>query len=569
MSTLAKYKIANAAPELAGYDSLLSQLLYNRGLTNEEEIKSFLRPDYDKHRHDPWLLHDMGKAVARILAAIANNEKVAIFSDYDCDGIPGAVILHDFFKTVGHENFLNYIPHRNDEGFGLNKDAIKKLKKDNVDLIITIDCGVADLEEAALAKELGIDLIITDHHLPKENKQGKPLLPEAIAIVNPQLGDTYPFKGLCGAGVIFKLVEALIDRGDFDITPGKEKWWLDMVGIATIADMVPLKDENRVLAHYGLEVLKKSRRPGLSHLLKSARADQRNLTEDDVGFAIAPRINAASRMDTPEDAFRLLVTTDEGEAGAHVRYLEKLNNERKGIVAAMSKELKKRVGEMTEVPSVLALGNPAWRPSLVGLSANSLVNTYDRPTFVWGRDGKGIIKGSCRSNGQVSVIKLMDAAQDIFIEHGGHHMSGGFSVKEESIFHLGEALNEAFASLGHEAHSPSEFVIDAKLTLDDINENVLQTLRQLAPFGTGNEKPLFMFENLVPLKIVQFGKTKEHLKLAFKSEDKTFEAIAFYASPESYQSTPEMGESLTLLAHIEETSFMNRRQTRLRIIDII
>ena len=569
MSGLAKYKLAKAAPNLTGDNPLLQQLLYNRGLTDEEAIKEFLEPNYDEHRHDHWLLPDMDKAVTRILEAISKQEKTAIYSDYDCDGIPGAVILHDFFKEIGYENFINYIPHRNDEGFGLNQQAIEKLKADNVELIITIDCGMADLEEAALSKKLGIDLIITDHHLPKSDKDGKLQLPKAVAIVNPQLGESYPFKGLCGAGVVFKLVEALIDRGQFDIPPGREKWWLDMVGIATIADMVPLSGENRVLARYGLEVLRKSRRPGLSQLLRAARADQRSLTEDDVGFTIAPRINAASRMDTPEDALILLTTKDEGEAGARVRHLEKLNNERKGIVAAMSKDLKKRVAEMTEVPEVLVLGNPVWRPSLVGLSANSLVGSYDRPAFVWGRDGNGIIKGSCRSNGQISVMKLMEAAPELFIEHGGHHMSGGFSVKEDAIFHLAEGLNEAFAKLGHSAEAPKEMVIDAKLQLSDINENLLKTLRQLAPFGTSNEKPLFMFENVTPSKIFQFGKTKEHLKLVFQPENNSLEAIAFFTSPESYSVEPKVGESLTLLAHIDESTFMGRRQTRLRIVDIV
>jgi len=543
-------------------DNLLTHLLRVRGIDAEAEI-NFLSPDYDQHRHDPFLLNDMAKAVERIRRAVKDGEKIAIFADYDCDGIPGAVVLNDFFKAIGFTNFIVKIPHRHFDGFGLSETAVDELHRDGVSLIITVDCGTSDRGASLRAAQLRVDLIITDHHEPPAE------LPEAVAIVNPRVGDSYPFPHLCGAAVAFKLVEALLQSGDFSVKPGQEKWWLDMVGIATISDMVPLVGENRVLASFGLQVLRKSRRPGLHQLLRKVRADQRRLTEDDIGFTIGPRINAASRMDTPEDAFLMLSLEDEGEAGARVNHLEKLNNERKGVVAAMTKELKKRLSEMVEIPDVLVLGSPEWRPALVGLCANGLSSEYRRPVFLWGRDGLGVIKGSCRSGGGVSVVRLMNQIAEHFLEHGGHHASGGFSVKEDSIFSLATHLNDAHRELGAAALADEEKVIDTVLNLSDINESLLRTLRQLAPFGMANPKPLFGFADVIPLKVDQFGKSKEHLKLVFETPRGQIEAIAFFATADQYAVVPEVGKPLQLIAHVEESYFMNRAQTRLRIIDIV
>lgn len=553
--------------ELNSYNPFLQQLLFLRNITTKEMAEAFLEPSYEGGQHDPFLMHDMDKAVVRILRALESGEKVAIFSDYDCDGIPGAVILHDFFKSVGFENFINYIPHRHYEGFGFSNEAAEKLSQDGVALVITIDCGTSDIEAIETATRLGMDVIVTDHHEPKEK------LPVAIAVVNPKVGDTYPFDGLCGAGVVFKLVQALIQKGkenkQFELTEGWEKWWLDMVGIATIADMVPLVDENRIFAKYGLSVLRKSRRPGLQHLLRKQRASQRHLTEDDIGFTIGPRINAASRMDTPEDAFFMLAATDEREAGARVDHLEKLNNERKGMVASMTKEIHKRFQSIVEIPDVLVMGNPDWRPSLVGLAANKLAEEHNRPAFLWGRDGNGELKGSCRSNGSVSVISLMDATSHMFSEHGGHHMSGGFSILEDQVHTFSQALNEAYVKLGSEARIEKELTVDAELQLDSVTDDLLSTLTSLAPFGIANHKPLFAFSHVIPRQIDLFGKGKEHTKLLFDTTGYAREAIAFFKTPESFSVAPKVGKELTLLAHVEQSFFMGRLQTRLRIVDIV
>lgn len=553
---------------LASFSPLARILFYRRGITDELTAERFLNPDYEKHLHDPFLLTDMEKATARVLLAMRNNEHIVIYSDYDCDGIPGGVVLHDFFEAIGYTNFENYIPHRHFEGYGFNVDAVDKLKQRETSLIITVDCGIVDHEATKRANELSIDVIITDHHEPSAS------LPPAYAVVNPKRDDAYPFKGLCGAGVAYKLALAILTRGrasgKITLKEGMEKWWLDMVGLATIADMVPLQGENRIFAHYGLAVLRKSPRPGIQQLLRKAGSSQHHLTEDDIGFTIAPRINAASRMDTPEDAFHMLRTKDEGEAGAHVAHLETLNNERKGVVAAMTKEAKHRLHLLPEMPSIIVMGNPEWKPSLVGLVAGSLATEYVRPVFLWGRDGKGIIKGSCRSGGTMSTLRLMEHASDAFLGFGGHHVSGGFSVADDKIHILADALAESYTHLGE---TPNEAdlltVIDANLTLADINHSFMRMLVSFAPFGEGNQKPLFRFASVLPDRVEIFGKAKNHTKLRFTTEHGMLDAIAFFRTPEQFGVVPEAGVALTLIAHVEESYFMGRKEIRLRIVDIV
>jgi single-stranded-DNA-specific exonuclease len=410
-------------------------------------------------------------------------------------------------------------------------------------------------------------VIITDHHEPSET------LPPAYAVVNPKRDDAYPFKGICGSGVAFKLAQATLTRGraqgTITLKEGMEKWWLDMVGLATVADMVPLTDENRVLATYGLNVLRKSQRPGLAHLLRKSGSNQRYLTEDDIGFTIAPRINAASRMDDPEDAFHMLRSKDEAIAGAKAMHLEKLNNERKGVVASMVKEAKHRLENWSEMPSVIVLGNPEWRPSLVGLVANTLAETYGRPSFLWGRDGNGIIKGSCRSDGVISTLRLMEGTPESFIHFGGHHFSGGFAVDDVRIHTLLDDLRLVREKLGDALVTETVSYIDDDLALTDVTNSLIRTLRSLAPYGEGNPKPLFRFRDVTPESISIFGKAKDHTKMRFMSGVGPIDAIAFFKTPEQFNIVPEAGKPLTLIGHIEESYFMGRKETRLRIVDVI
>ncbi len=562
-----QFRVAPAIPApieeaFSDLHPLTRQLLFNRGITDVETAKSFIAPSYTEGLHDPFLLNDMQEAVSRVLGAIERDERIVIFSDYDCDGIPGAVVLHDLFAAIGYANTRHVIPHRHYDGFGLSlKQVDTMVAEHQPKLIITIDCGTGDHEAIAHAKEHGVDVIVTDHHEPKDT------LPDAL-VINPKLNG-YPFPDLAGAAVAFKLAKAIIAKHEPKLEPGKEKWWLDMVGLATIADMVPLRGENRVLAYYGLTVLRKSRRPGIQQLLRAQRASQQHLTEDDIGFTIGPRINAASRMDTPEDAFHLLATRDEGEAGAYVAHLERLNTDRKTASTLITKDIHKRLKQQGSLSPVIVMGDPVWRPSLVGLAATKLAEEYNRPAFLWGRDGNGNYKGSCRSGGGISVVTLMEAVPKTFVEFGGHHHSGGFTVISERIHELADELVSAFLRLGEATAFKNELVADAELTLDAIDGNFLKAQSVCAPFGTGNSKPVYLFHNVTPRTVNIFGKSKEHTKLTFDTKGQARDAIAFFKTPDRFGRVPEAGRELSLLAHVEQSYFMGRLETRLRIIDII
>lgn len=545
-------------------------LLEKRGITDLVAQERFLFPDYVRDTHDPFLILNMERAVDRILLAMANGDRIIIYGDYDCDGIPGSVILYDLFTKIGYKNFLNYIPHRHIEGYGLNHAAIEQFAADDTALIITVDCGITDVEEVALAQELGIDVIVTDHHLPQA------VLPPAYAVINSkQAGDTYPDPMLCGAGVAFKLARAILLRGNFpDIPEGWEKWLLDMAGLSTIADMVPLLNENRVLAYYGLKVLRRSPRPGLQALLRDASVDQRYLSEEDVGFTIGPRINAAGRMDVPLRAFELLATEDLSVAGERAKHLANLNRERKLEVARMMKEAKKvlRARESGgEIREVIVIGDPRWRVGVVGIVANQLAEAYDRPVFVWGREGSKEIKGSCRSDGRVNLVELMVAVREgVFIDRGGHEFSGGFSISHEHIHELEERLVEVHRCIPKKEKPKEAVAADAELTLDEVDEETFRAIDLLAPFGVGNPKPRFLFRGIRIEAVAMFGKEKNHLKLIFKnSSGAKIEAIGFFLTPSSFPGVDVRSSgTINLVATFEKSHFHSRAELRLRIVDV-
>lgn len=543
------------------FPEIFETLLKERGITREEEA-DFLSPDYEK-LHNPLLLPDMEKARDRVIEAIRNNEHITVFSDYDADGIPGAVVLSDFFRRSNYENVSFYIPHRHNEGFGLSLEAVEEFLKRNSKVVITIDCGITDIEEVNYAQEKGIDIIITDHHKPKAT------LPKACAVVNPNRDDSqYEFKSLCGSAVVFKLVQAVVSKETFGVKPGMEKWSLDMVAIATLSDMVPLVGENRTLARFGLEVLRKSPRLGLAALFKRMNLNQQNLSEDDVVFMITPRINAASRMGVSEDAFKLLRTTDYLEAERLALHLEKINNQRKGVVASIVKDAKAHLSSREEVNDVIVVGNPDWRPGLLGLVANSLVEEYSRPAFVWGRDGNGILKGSCRSCNGYDLVALMNTAKDSFIEFGGHSGAGGFALDLENLSTLEEKLSKALSSLESET-----LVLEEEKGLviktSDVGENLWNTISQFAPFGMGNKKPVFKIPKAEIKSVKKFGKEGNHLEVVFNGGDKEIKAISFFSSPENFDTALTPGRSVNVFANLEKSYFRNRPELRLRIVNII
>ncbi|MFA6158695.1 MAG: single-stranded-DNA-specific exonuclease RecJ [Candidatus Paceibacterota bacterium] len=546
---------------------IVSGLLYHRGIQGERAIADFLSPNYEAHTHDPFLMKDMDRVVARLYKAVKDGEKIVVFSDYDADGIPGAVVLHDLLKKIGYANFENYIPHRHDEGFGLNMKAVEGFKEKGMSLIITIDCGIADIEETAKAKELGMDLIITDHHEPHGT------VPDAFAILNPKTdGCMYPEKMLCGSGVIFKLAQAFLKKHgeEFGVPVGWEKWWLDMVGIATLSDMVPLVGENRAFAHYGLKVLRMTKRPGLLELFSRLRVKPENLTEDDIGFTISPRINAASRMGEPEHAFLLLSTDDRAVGATCAERLEEVNNERKGTVASLVKEVRKILAERDmDSKNVIVLGNPTWRPSLMGLVANKLAEEYGKPAFLWGRDGEGVIKGSCRSGAGASVFAIMEKAHDAFTGFGGHAASGGFEVKDDAIHYLEERLEKAWRELDHTNKEVIKYA-DALISVDEVVWDLYKDIERLSPFGTGNARPIFLIKGARVEAVKQFGKEGNHTEITLSDrKGRKLSAIQFFLTKEALPKNVVPQALIDIAVHLEKSMFKSYPELRLRIVDII
>ncbi len=581
---------------------LIGRIIETRGINAE----TFLNPSYEG-RHSPFLLKDMDVAVERILQAIRNNEKIAIWHDYDCDGIPGGALLFDFFRAIQYPVHM-YVPERSD-GYGLNEGGLRYLRDQSVSLVITVDCGITDIAEVAYARELGIDVIVTDHHLPvlsavegpvlsavegpvlsalvvspvepvegplqegrSEEGRGREELPKAVAVINAHReDDTYPFKGLCGTGTAFKLVEALIERGAFSLPVGWEKWLLDLVALATVADMVPLSGENRALVRWGLQVLCLGRRPGLKALFEIDRIPIESATEDDLAFSIAPKINAASRMKSPRLAFELLTTSSLERARELARELVSLNKERKTEGMRVAKEVKRRVEALPSLDEVIVLGHSSWRPSLLGIAATGIVETYGKSVFLWGKEGN-LLKGSCRSNGFVNMVSLMSAARHVFTDFGGHESAGGFSIAEENIHLLPGALAAAFISLalphgGEALRARGE--PDGFLTIAEANETAYDALRLLAPFGEGNPKPVFRLHNVTVEKFFRFGAHKDHARLVLSDTlGRTVDAISFFFSRTPFRDVLMLlsrGDSVTLDASLERSHFNGKKELRLRI----
>ncbi len=565
--------------ELSAYDDLTAALLSRRGITTRKEAEAFFSPSYEEHIGDPFHILNMPKAAKRVSEAIAEGERITVWSDYDCDGIPGGTLFHDFLKKAG-ANFDNYIPHRHEEGYGVSVFGVEKLAASGTTLLITIDCGITDVEAVARANELGMDVIITDHHLPQNEAEGG--LPEAFAVIDPkQEGETNAFREFCGAALAWKLACATLQharREDAswvkDIPEGWEKWLLDMAGLATIADMVPLVGENRVIAKYGLIVMRKSPRLGLQALCRTARVNQRFITEEDIGFMLAPRINAASRMGDPRDAFLLFTTESEIEANRLAAELERANRSRKAQAAAITRAAHERLEERKlqgPLPSVIALGDPDWRPGLLGLVANTLAEEYERPVFLWGREGGHALKGSCRAGGSHSVVELMEASSDVFSGFGGHKASGGFTVKDDKVFTLEEALVEAFGTLPEVEGDTFSLRADAELTTTDTTQELLNRLSRLAPFGMGNEKPVFALRDVALTRVSWFGKSEEHLKLVLTMDGfDSIEGVSFFAKRELGARTKLLaeGKRVSVLASLERDQFTKGRPVRLRLVAV-
>lgn len=553
-----------------GMSDLVATLLTKRGLVGEE-AERFLNPDFARDTHDPFLMRDMDRAVARIFAAMRTGERIAVYGDFDCDGIPGSALLFDTFRKIGYENVEVYIPHRDREGYGFHTMAIDELATRDVRLIITVDVGTVAFEGVSHANAKGVDVIVTDHH------EIRGALPECI-VINPKR-EPYPFKDLCGAATVWKLASALLAEGrrlklaNFAAIPdGWEKWLLDLVVISTIADLVPLVGENRALAHFGLTVLRKSPRPGIRALAAQARVRQGMMTEDDIGFSFAPRINAASRMDEPELALRLLTTQDTDEAALLAAKLESLNRKRRSVVAATVREAKARVkARFTADDTVVVLGDGEWKPALMGLAANSIMEDRGGIVVMWGKDANGKLKGSARSDGSISVVELFTVAKDSLEEFGGHHASGGFSVSHEAVHTLQESLTRAAEALSSKRKEKEAREPDAEIGLMQVTTTLLRDFSRLAPFGMGNPKPLFRIRRTLITSAKRFGKEMNHTEvlLVCRETGARHRAFQFFRAPTDFTVMPQADTTADLLATLEKDSFRGENALALRIADIV
>ncbi|MBC7982031.1 single-stranded-DNA-specific exonuclease RecJ [Candidatus Parcubacteria bacterium] len=523
--------------------SFIKKILKDRGF-NKGETEDFLNPIYIEENggmYDGRKMKDMDKAIERVWAAIDNNEKIGIYSDYDADGVPGAVVLHSFFKKIKFDkHVIIKIPHRHKDGFGLHDHLINELKEEEVKLIITIDLGSSNVLQVDHANSLGMDVIITDHHEPHEK------LPKAVAILNPkQEGCKYPDKNLCGSGVIFKLVHLMITEArkrKYDIPAGYEKWLLDMVGLATISDMVPLIGENRVFAYYGLKVLQKNKRKGIYHLLSKLKINERYLDESDIGFSVSPCINAASRMSHAIDAFNLLSSTDEDECIRSADALIKLNKLRKSSADSLIGDIKNKI-DVSQVRDIIVIGDENWSPTILGPAASNMVRQFQLPVFIYASAGEDVFRGSCRSIPGISVVDIMShVSEDFFIESGGHHASGGFAFAAEKRDLFEPEMREAFRKY---KEARDVLKVDEEITADEISYKIthnsvdnflIKHLAQMKPFGMKNPNPLFCIKQVSFRTIKYFGKQKEHIEFVveqFLNDKGTVETV----TPELFQDT--------------------------------
>lgn len=513
--------------------------------------------------YDPFLLRDMDKAVERIITAINKDENVVIFGDYDVDGITSTAVVYKILQKL-KVKVDYYIPHRINEGYGMNKKAIDFLANKKTNLIITVDNGISNKEEVIYAKKKGIDIIITDHHeLPK-------ILPNAVAVINPKRKDQkYPFKDLAGVGVAYKLVLALIQeinrRKEKEvISEGHLKWYLDLVALGTISDIVPLNDENRIISHFGLVVLSKTRNLGLKILEKVAGIDLKNSDPFMVGFQIAPRLNAAGRMEHAATALELLISNDEGEAGVLAMKLDKLNRERQDVVSANIEVLKKDFTKK-EIENIILLKNEKWTSGIIGLIAGRVSEMYSRPVFCMAVE-KETIKGSVRSSVAFNVIETLNIFEKIFINYGGHKGAGGFSLKVGDYDVFQAQVSQYAKNKIKEDDLTQQLKIEKEIIFSEITQSVFEEIKKFEPFGNANEEPLFLTKKVLVKEAKKVGKENTHTKLKLTQGDITFSAILFNHGEMGDQLY--YGKDLDIVYKIVENEWNGRKSLELKIEDL-
>ena len=538
ISSFDKKRVAELAYEY-GYDELAVFLLAARGVTEPEDIDEFL--NYNTDLDDPYSIKDMDKAVDRIRTAIENGEKIAVYGDYDADGVTATALLYLYLESQGAD-VTYYIPSRMEEGYGLHNDAIDTLEQKGIKLIITVDNGINSCNEAEYIRSKGIDLVVTDHHHPGA------VLPEAVAVVNPHRADDMSeFKELAGVGVAFKLVVALED-GDYESVLAD---FSDIVAIGTIADIVPLKSENRLLAVRGIDAINNSSRPGIV-AIKNIAGGSKDFNAMNVAFTIAPRINAAGRVEDASTALRLLLTDDEEEATLLAEKLDSFNTHRQKTEAAIIEEAINKIENDSNLKyaKVIVVDGENWHSGVIGIVASKIVDRYGKPAMVIAKDGSGEAKGSCRSIEGFSLFDALSDAQDCLVRFGGHTLAAGFSVRDDMIDAFRQRINEYADSSG--IFYPV-LNLDCRINPAKIDINFVESLASLEPFGAENPQPLFGIYNVVLRNVKAIGNKLNHTRITFEKKGQMYSGVYFGMVTDEFPF--ENGDVIDIAAIIDKNEY--------------
>ena len=535
-----------------GISNLLAKILVNRNLTKKEDIDLFLKPTRHDF-HNPYLMPDMALAVDRIIKAINNKEKILIYGDYDVDGITSITVVKNFLLERG-ANVAQYIPNRLNEGYGLNKDAIKKISDDGINLIITVDCGISGIEEVDYANSLGLEVIVTDHHEVGE------ILPNAIAVVDAKRKDsTYPFRELAGVGVGFKLIQAIAQR--LELEEKEYLKYLDIVCIGTISDIVPLVDENRVIAKLGLKLVEVTKNVGLKALLESS--GYKKIDSFTVSFGLAPRINACGRMGKEKEALNLFLTQDENEAKKIALRLNEYNKERQDIEKRIYEDAVNNIEKSEKNKQVLVLGSEKWHHGVIGIVASKITDLYFKPSIlICFEEDEG--KGSGRSIPGFDLYESLTNCSENLEKFGGHSMAVGVTLKKENFEKFKEEF-EKYAQNSNICDIIPIIKIDEEITLEDINIKAVEELNMLEPFGEANKMPLFMYKNLKIHSIRTLSEGK-HIKLTLKDNNFYIDSIGFNLGhlAEEYQ----IGDKVDVVGSLEINRFNGRESIQINLKDL-
>lgn len=547
---IAKDKIALLVEEL-GVSPVLAEMLSKRKVTTKGQLDKFFHPDKFS-AYDPFLLKEMDVAVERIKQAIHQNEKIMIYGDYDADGVTSIAVLFKSLEKLGAQVDF-YIPNRFTEGYGPNKEAFQMIKNQGYDLLITVDNGIAALDVMDFAKEIDLDVIVTDHHEKRET------LPEAVAVIHPRHPlSEYPFHDLAGVGVSYKLSHALLGEEPEEL--------LDLVAVGTVADLVSLTDENRLLVQKGLQVLRNTPNLGLQSLAKKAGAKLHEATEETIGFSLAPRLNAVGRLGDADPACELLLAQMDEEADELAQLIDEANKERRALVQDMTKQASQMVEEMEKMPSMIVVSATGWNAGVLGIVASRLVEKFGRPTICLAIDEEtGLAKGSGRSVPAFHLYQELDQNRDLLEAFGGHPMAAGLTLRVDAILEFTENMEKQAAKLSQEDLKPA-LLIEDTISLETVSLSFIQMVEQMAPFGTGNPKPLFKFAGVHLEGTKQIGADKTHLKTFLKKDEVSLDAVGFNIGHLVSELSP--AAEVDVVGELSVNEWNNVRKPQLRLVDL-